>query len=182
MILIIDLNWKKDSLGCYEFVAPILAVAEKLDKCRVKHYLDVSKQDLGACDKIILSGTALKDNAFLGKQEKFQWLTQTEKPVFGICAGMEIIGLIFGATLSQSLAVGMTPVSTVMQNPFFSGDFKAYSLHGFCVEPSEQFEVWAKSNRCIQAMKHKEKSIYGVLFHPEVRNQEILQYFVNCQF
>lgn len=178
MILVIDLNWKKDSLGYYEFVLPILAIAKKLDKCRVKHYLDVSKQDLDSCDRIILSGTALKDNAFLSKQEKFQWLTQTEKPVLGICAGMEIIGLVFGATLSESLEVGMTPVSTVMQNPLFIGEFKAYSLHGFCIESSEQFEVWAKSSRCIQAIKHKEKQIYGFLFHPEVRNQEILKKFI----
>ena len=119
MILVIDMNWKKDSLGYYEFVTPILAVAEKSDKCRVKHYLKVSKQDLDKCDKIILSGTALKDNAFLSKQEKFQWLTQTEKPVLGICAGMEIIGLVFGATLSQSVEVGMTPSNRNSAEPAF---------------------------------------------------------------
>ena len=78
-----------------EFVSPILAVAEKLDKCTVKHYLDVSEQDLDGSDRIILSGTALKDNGFLAQPERFQWLKETEKPVLGICAGMEIIGAVF---------------------------------------------------------------------------------------
>ena len=120
MILVVDMNWKKDSLGYYEFVTPILAVAEKSDKCRVKHYLEVSKQDLDKCDRIILSGTALKDNAFLSKPEKFQWLKETEKPVLGICAGMEIIGLVFGATLKPVLEIGMTPDNHSSEETRFS--------------------------------------------------------------
>ncbi len=43
MILIVDMNWKKNSLGFYEFVLPVVEVAEKLDKCRIKHYLDLTK-------------------------------------------------------------------------------------------------------------------------------------------
>ena len=38
MILVVDMNWKKDSLGYYEFVLPIVSVAEDLDECVVKHY------------------------------------------------------------------------------------------------------------------------------------------------
>jgi GMP synthase (glutamine-hydrolysing) len=76
----------------------------------------------------------------------------------------------------------MTPVTAIAQNPLFNGDFKAYSLHSFCVEPSEVFEVWAQSPKCLQAIKHKSKPVYGVLFHPEVRNQEILKHFVTKQF
>ena len=39
----------------------------------------------------------------------------------------------------------------------------------------------AESSKCIQAVKHKEKNIYGVLFHPEVRNQEILKKFIQLK-
>jgi GMP synthase-like glutamine amidotransferase len=179
MILVVDMDWKKDSLGYYEFVSPILTIAEKLDKCTEKHFLDVSKQDVDGCEKVILSGTALKDNEFLAKREKFQWLKEVEKPVLGICAGMEIICVVFGARLSQSLEIGMTQITTVKENPLFTEDFKAYSLHSICVEHSEQFEVWAKSTRCVQAVKHKTKPIYGVLFHPEVRNKEVLERWVS---
>jgi GMP synthase-like glutamine amidotransferase len=178
MILIVDMNWKKNSLGCYEFVLPIITVAEKLDDRVIKHYSDVTTEDLNQCDKIILAGTALKDTATLIHPEKFQWLKKTEKPVLGICAGMQTIGIVFDATLVMSLEIGMTQITTIKENTLFSGDFRAYSLHSYCVDHLDNFEVWAKSKKCIQAIKHKHKEIYGVLFHPEVRNKEILQHFI----
>ena len=178
MILVVDMNWKKDSLGCYEFVQPILAVAEELDECTVKHYLEVNSRDIGECDMVILSGTALKDTATLSQLENFQWLKKTEKPVLGICAGMETIGAVYGMRLVKCLEIGMTPINTVKDNPFTSGDFKAYSLHSYCVEASDDFEVWAKSEKCIQIIKHKTKPIYGALFHPEVRNPELIKCFI----
>jgi GMP synthase-like glutamine amidotransferase len=164
MILVVDMNWKKDSLGFYEFVMPILAVAGKLDKCTVKHYLDITSRDLIQCDRIILSGTALKDTATLSQPEKFDWLKETEKPVLGICAGMETIGMIYGTRLVKCLEIGMTPITMIKDNPLFLEDFKAYSLHSYCVESSGQFEVWAKSAKCIQVIKHPMKPIYGMLF------------------
>jgi len=178
MILIVDMNWKPESLGYYEFVMPIVAVAEKLGDCTVKHYLEVSKQDLCRCDRVILSGTALRDNEFLSNSERFQWLKETVKPVLGICAGMEIIGVVFEARLNQSLEIGMTPITSIKENPLFTGDFRAYSLHSVYVEGSDSFEVLAYSTKCIQALRHKTKPIYGVLFHPEVRNQEIIKKFI----
>lgn len=178
MILIVDMNWKKNSLGYYEFVLPIVSVAEKLDNYKIKHYKEIINNDLRQFDKIILSGTALQDITTLGEPEKFQWLKETEKPVLGICAGMETIGMIFGANLVKCLEIGMTQVTTVKENHLVAGEFKAYSLHGYCVEPSDVFEVWAKSNKCIQVIKHKTKAIYGSLFHPEVRNQELIKRFI----
>jgi GMP synthase (glutamine-hydrolysing) len=180
MILLVDMNWKRDSLGYYEFVLPIAQVAGALDRCMVRHYLEVAAEDLSRCDKVILSGTALKDTATLDQPETFQWLKETEKPVLGVCAGMETIGLVFDAGLRRCVEIGMTPISTMVENPFFSGDFKAYSLHSVCVDVSGEFDVWAKSARCVQVIKHKRKNIIGVLFHPEVRNQEILKRFIQA--
>jgi GMP synthase (glutamine-hydrolysing) len=181
MILVVDMNYKKDSLGFYEFVLPVIAVAKPLGNWSVKHYLEVSDEDLSRCDGIILSGTALKDVATLNQPEKFQWLKATEKPVLGICAGMETIGTVFGTHLTRFLEIGMTPVKTVKENPLCSGGFKVYSLHSVSIKPSVDFEVWAKSTKCIQVIKHKRKRIYGVLFHPEVRNQEILKRFIQVE-
>ena len=178
MILIIDMNWKKDSLGYYEFVSPVASIAKSLDEYAVKHYLEVTSKELGQCDIVILSGTALKDMATLSQLEKFQWLKETEKPVLGICAGMETIGMAYGMRLTRCLEIGMTQVNVVKENVLFSGGLKAYSLHSVCVEPSADFEVWAESAKCIQVIKHKIKPIYGVLFHPEVRNPELIKRFI----
>ena len=181
MILVVDMNWKKDSLGFYEFVLPIVTIAKTQDECIIKHFLEVTNQDLSQCDRVILSGTALKDTATLSQLEKFRWLKETEKPVLGICAGMETIGAVFGMRLIRCLEIGMTQINILKENPLFSADFKAYSLHSYCVEASDDFEVWAKSSKCIQIIKHKIKPIYGVLFHPEVRNNELIKRFISLE-
>jgi GMP synthase-like glutamine amidotransferase len=178
MILVVDMNWKKNSLGFGEFVLPIVTIAKTLDIYRVEHYLEVANEDLSRCDSVILSGTALRDTATLRQPEKFQWLKETEKPVLGICAGMETIGAVFELRFNKCLEIGMKRITTVKENPLFSGYFNAYSLHSFCVEPSEDFEIWAKSSKCAQSIKHKTKPIYGVLFHPEVRNPELIKRFI----
>jgi GMP synthase-like glutamine amidotransferase len=181
MILVVDMNYKKDSLGYYEFVLPIVSVAETLDKCVVKHYLNVTNEDLSQCDRIILSGTTLEDNVTLNQPEKFLWLKQTQKPMLGICAGMQTIGVVFGLKLLECLEIGMTQMTTVKNNPLLVGAFKAYSLHNFSVEASGDFEVLAESETCTQVIRHKQKPIYGVLFHPEVRNPDILKRFIELK-
>ena len=100
------------------------------------------------------------------------------KPVLGVCAGMQAIGVAHGLSLKRYVEIGMTPVTTLQQNPLFSGSFSAYSLHNFCVEPTAEFEVLAESSQCMQAMKHLQKEVYGMLFHPEVRNAAMVERFL----
>jgi GMP synthase (glutamine-hydrolysing) len=178
MILVVDMNCKKNSLGFYEFVLPIVSVAEELDECVVKHYTEITEENAGEHDCIVLSGTPLRDNATLSQLEKFEWMKTCGKPILGICAGMQTIGLVFGSGLRRCLGIGMMEISTLTENPFFSSKFKAYTLHNFSVEPSVEFEVLAESTQCAQAVKHRRRDVYGVLFHPEVRNQEILRRFI----
>ena len=89
MILVVDMNWKKDSLAFNEFVSPIVSAVQPLEECTVKHFLDVNPQELGGYGKIVLSGTALKDHATLKQVDKFSWVKAFDKPVLGICAGMQ---------------------------------------------------------------------------------------------
>ena len=180
MILVVDMNFKKDSLGFSEFVSPIISIAEELDECVVRHYSEVRQEDTRNCSKLILSGTALKDNATLNQTQKFEWIKDCDKPVLGICAGMQTIGLVFGARLEKCLEIGMTQITTLAINPLFSSSFKAYSLHNYSIQSSPEFDVLAESIKCVQAVKHKQKDIYGVLFHPEVRNKEIIQHFIHA--
>ena len=144
----------------------------------MKHYSEIIHADIDSYNRIILTGTPLKDNVTLSEPDKFGWLQDVEKPVLGICAGMQTIGVVFGLLLTRCLEIGMTPMRTQTGNPLFSGPFKAYSLHNYYVESSDEFEVLAESEKCVQAIKHKQKPIYGVLFHPEVRNADILKHFI----
>lgn len=179
MILIVDMNSEENSFGFSEFVLPIKAIAEKLEKCTVKRYLEVSKKDLNDYNKIILSGSALKNTVTLSQIARFKWLLYCRTPVLGICAGMQTVGLVFGGRLVKCREIGMSKIVTLKENPLFSSSFKAYTLHNYAIVPSAEFEVIAESAKCVQAIKHKWKELYGVLFHPEVRNNEVIQRFIH---
>ena len=110
--------------------------------------------------------------------DKFEWVKTFERPVLGICAGMQTISLLYDAPLSPCLQIGMTEIQTAKDNPLFEGNISVYTLHNYSVSPSDAFEVIAQSDKCIQAQKHKQRNLYGVLFHPEVRNPDIIRQFL----
>jgi GMP synthase (glutamine-hydrolysing) len=184
MILIIDMNYRKDSLGFHEFVSPIVSASKGLEECTIKHHHELNPADIDKCSRVILSGNALKNKQALTRIDDFAWVKQCEKPILGICAGMQTIGLIFGSSLTRCLEIGMVQITTVKENQLFSSSFKAYELHSYSIRPSEELDILAESEKCVQAVKHKKKEIYGVLFHPEVRNREIIERFASlpsCQ-
>ncbi|MBS3115139.1 hypothetical protein J4482_00760 [Candidatus Woesearchaeota archaeon] len=100
MILIIDLCYEKDSLSNLEFVQPIRRIVESAHKnTKVLHFTELDSETIGHSEKIILCGTALKDNEFVCHRDEFEFLKDYKKPVLGICAGMQMIGLVFGANI-----------------------------------------------------------------------------------
>lgn len=178
-VFVVDMNWKEASLAQYEFVKPILSVVEPFEPCRVKHYLDVDHSEVENYSHIILSGTTLKDFDFLKHLDCFHWIKTCTKPILGICAGMQTIIRLYGEVLVPCQQVGMTEITTTKQNMLFSGAFQAYSLHTYSIAPENQtFDAIAESSKCVQAIVHKNKPIYGVLFHPEVRNPPIIKRFI----
>lgn len=172
MILIVDMNEKW--LGSHEFVLPLCRIVEP-EEYEVLHYSEI--RDVTNYEKIILSGTPLKDNGYLRNITLFEWMKTCDVPVLGICAGMQVIGLVFGSELVFCEEIGMTEVETVRENPLFSSTFEAYELHTYGITPSDAFDVLAISEKCIQGIKLKGKEMYGVLFHPEVRNKDIIEQF-----
>ena len=178
MILIVDMNFKKNSLAYHEFVLPLVAIVEEFDDFTVKHHLEMGLEVASEYNKVLLSGNALRNNLFHVRKTGFEWIKQCSKPVLGICAGMQAIGLAFGLQLRACQEIGMVDVTTLLSNPLFSSKFRAYALHNCSVDPSEEFAVLAESGLCVQAIKHKQKDIFGVLFHPEVRNTEIIKRFL----
>ncbi len=76
MILIVDMNYKKASLGFYEFVSPIISIVGNLREHVVKHFSELDADEVSKYDQIVLSGTALKDQATLHQIEKFEWIRE----------------------------------------------------------------------------------------------------------
>lgn len=178
MILVVDMNYKPGSLAFNEFVKPIIAAAEPIERCVIKHYMELAPKELDRYSKVILSGNTLKDHETLQHLDRFEWIKTFNHPVLGICAGMQTVSRLYNVQLTPCLQIGMTEVETVKENPLFEGKFSVYTLHNYSVSPSEAFEVLAKSGSCIQAVKHKHRELYGVLFHPEVRNPDVIRRFL----
>lgn len=176
----------KEKLHYYEFVKPIKDILfENNIDCYVKDYKNVSKSDLINARRVIICGTSLFDNYFTRDYHIFDWLLDYDKPVLGICGGMQIIGLVFGnkyRTFNKGLFRKKTEIGYFVEtfkNDFLglSGKQQVYHLHNYYVKfLSEDFDFFTDGN-IAQAVKHKDKEIYGCLFHPEVRNKELIAHF-----
>ncbi len=168
MILIISTC--KEQLSEHEFVRPI---AMLIEDHHIQHYSRVKPADIKAADKIIIAGTALKDFDYL--HGDFKWMQKCEKPVLGICAGMQIIAKEFGVPLEDCVAIGPQKVEIIAENKLARGTFDAYFLH--TKTGTGNFKTLATSNGKPCMIKHSEKEIYGCIFHPEVMNEDIIRRF-----
>ena len=181
MILIVDLCYRPGSLSAFEFVDPIASIVRETGRehC-VRHYTAVDAGTVENADAVILCGTALKDNGYIDRIAMFSWIRECDGPVLGICAGMQVIGLVFGGELVSTPEIGMTSVRVSRDDPLFAGttSFEAYELHTYALDPPGDLEVLAVSDICVQAVRHRTRPIIGVMFHPEVRNEWAVQRFL----
>jgi GMP synthase-like glutamine amidotransferase len=182
MILLVDLCHRENSLGFEEFVLPIQRIVGECGfSSRAIHYRKTGSGETGDATGIILCGTPVADNQFLADWREFGWVAGCTVPILGICAGMEVLTLVHGGTLENCSEIGMTPVRATGKDILLEGmrDFEAYELHGFgCIVPPE-FRALAESDHCIQLIRHETFPHAGVMFHPEVRNEWVVERF--CQ-
>ncbi len=162
------INTCSNKLNELEFVLPF-----ESKTTRTNHYSDL--RDLAWADKILITGTALADNDYLNNLNKFDWLKTIEKPVLGICSGAQIIVSVFGGKIIKNKEIGMIEVKGEL---FGQKSFSVYSLHQNGISNLKGFDILAKSKNSIHAIKHKNKEIYGVVFHPEVRNRWVIEKFI----
>ena len=122
MILIISTCEEK--LSELEFVKPIEDIVEKdVEKdFTTKHYSQLTKSDAIKADKLIICGNALKDTQYLGGIEKFSFLKDFEKPVLGICAGMQIIAKIYGSEFVEKTEIGIEYINISDKDVLFDNE------------------------------------------------------------
>jgi GMP synthase (glutamine-hydrolysing) len=181
-ILLVDLCFEKDSLSQYEFVHPIRDTLQKADfLCNILHYTEVKSQALANHDKIILCGTALEDNVYADHLQLFSWIKDLKKPILGICAGMQIIGAVYGGSIVPHQSIGLEEIEIVRASPLLGEprQIEGYQLHNYAVTLPKGFMLLAGKTDSFEAFQHHSHPTYGIIFHPEVRNQWILERFVN---
>jgi GMP synthase-like glutamine amidotransferase len=182
VILLVDLCYRESSLGFEEFVLPIARIAEGAGAgYRTVHYTRQPGQAARDCHGIILCGTPLMDNGFLGDHASFSWIPEAGLPVLGICAGMEVLALLAGGRVIPCPGIGMTEVRLTAPDPIFPEiqRFEAYELHEYACTLPPGYQALAESDRCIQVFRDPVRPVYGVMFHPEVRNDWVIGRFLD---
>jgi GMP synthase-like glutamine amidotransferase len=176
MILLISTC--KEKLHELEFVKPIEKILrENKIKFFTTHYSKLTNKDLKKASKVIICGTSLQDNKFLREVKKFEFIKTTDKPILGICAGMQIISLLFGAKLKRKTEIGFYQEDFPKEFLSLKNKHEVYHLHNNYTTLPKQFNKFT-IGKIPQAIKHKTKNIFGVLFHPEVRNKKLIEEFI----
>ena len=191
-ILVIDICMEK--LHYFEFVKPIEDILKKNNiNYFKKHYRNLKDGDFNNSSKVIICGTSLDDSQFVKDINYFLWIRNYKKPILGICGGMQIIGLAFelerqvkeldiksnfSHILKKKTEIGFYYENFKKDFLGLKGKQEVYHLHNNYVNFSRLPFSGFTDNKITQAIKHKQKKIYGVLFHPEVRNREIILNFV----
>lgn len=106
----------------------------------------------------------------------FNFIPSIKCPVLGICLGHQVIGLIYGARVFRGPERRTREIIQIVRRErLFQGLddlFRADEDHCEGITLPDQFILLARSRSYdVEAMKHREKDIYGVQFHPETSNE-----------
>ncbi len=151
---------------------------------RTLKYLDIenklipnntSLEEVQAMDPkgIILGGGPSIEN--IGNCKEF--ILNMDVPILGICLGHQSIADVFGGeTKSAEIeSYAQIELNILKEEGIFEGignSLKVWASHkDEVVTLPDNFEILANSDKCnIEAMKHVDKPIYGIQFHPEVQH------------
>ena len=102
-------------------------------------------------------------------------ITKVKVPLLCICVSHQLLATTFGGVtrLARKPEYGPVEVSVIDEDTILEGlrpSFSAWLSHNDeVVTPPPGFRALANSENCaVQAMRHEERDVYGVQFHPEV--------------
>lgn len=117
-----------------------------------------------------------------------------EVPIFGVCLGLQAIAEAYGATVSRAPELVHGKTSEVIHEgkgvlAAVKSPFTATRYHSLAVErdtvPAELEVTGATADGVIMGLRHREKDIEGVQFHPESvltegGHQMLAEWLVRC--
>jgi len=137
-------------------------------------------EEISDADGIVLSGGTPRiglNSEKMGKNGEY--LERAQVPIMGICAGHQFMALFFGGKAAPSRVpeFGKTTIFVDREDELLDGvesPFQAWESHNDEVtELPPGFVALAHSDSCmIQIMRHEERPLFGIQFHPEVEHTQ----------
>ena len=150
---------------------------------------DATDANFENASRFILSGspTYLTETAHAPYIQRYHFLKTVKVPVLGICFGHQVLGLLHGASIYRGEPVRTSVDIEVLQSlPLFEGLGKTTGMtedHTEGITLPEGFIHLASSKTYKnEGMKHPDKDIYGVQFHPEVSGENGMRLLKNFAF
>lgn len=180
---------------------PVAHIAEHLDRLNLGYTAASVKEDLS--DQFLAEKTHLivtGSSSSVAKSKSLPpWHCSAERfvrlaidqgiPVLGLCYGFQFLARIFGDENTVDFAarpeVGWKEIFITEDDKILGSKgqkFFAYNLHfDEVVELPEDLNLLARTNDCaIHAFKHKEKPVWGLQSHPEIKPEVALDVMTKC--
>lgn len=148
---------------------------------KVFDYTEAGQVDTADFNFLVLSGSS--QFPVMYHQDKLSdeiaLVRRADIPLLGICFGMQVMVVAYGGTLRDMGADAKCQRPIAMRvttpDPIFAwlDTFMAHDSHRWTIDTIPiGFDIIAESDHGIEAIKHQEKLLYGVQFHPEKRLEE----------
>ena len=140
-------------------------------KFEQKFFDEIDTEEIGKFDSYILSGRRQNDSKMNAKNSKIiLHAVHKKKKLLGICYGAEILALALGGTIRKSSVIRGEQEIVSNENTLCSGKKIVFESHSYEISKlGNSLDCLAESSNCKnEIVKHKELSIFGTQFHPEV--------------
>jgi len=154
------------------FTKDISSTLSKSDvKFEQKSFDEISLDEIRKYDSFILSGRRQNDSQMNAKNSKIILHAVNEKKkLLGICYGAEILALALGGTIRKSSVIQGEQEIVSNESALCTGKETVFESHSYEISKlGNSLECIGDSSNCKnEIIKHKDLSIFGTQFHPEM--------------
>lgn len=151
----------------------------ELFNCDVMNHTDFNIEKVEQYDYIILSGGPIDISKETDIVEEKLWLRETNKPILGICLGLQILCLVYDETLEYKELENNRKIYEKFE--FENTNYDMFYNHSYYFEKIPKDFIGEIKDGILIWMKHKTKPILAFQGHPEMSEQGelIRDYFLN---